>query len=88
MTIIQWLVFRGIGHAQVGANEVIPHLPIVACGRTAWPGLVKYQPKPPPRMCEECAAALGIASSQPAREAVMMRRQNKSRDLPGQGRLF
>ncbi len=59
-TIIQWLVFRGVGHAQTGVNEVIPELPVVACGRTAWPGLVKYQTGPPRRICEECAAIVGI----------------------------
>ena len=64
--IIQWLVFRGVGHAQTAVNEVVPHLPVVACGRTSWPGLVKYQPRQPERICEECGAALGMASPPPS----------------------
>ncbi len=62
-TVVQWLIFRGVGHAQVGMNPVVSTLPVVACGRTAWPGLVKYKPKPPLRICDECSVALGLVAT-------------------------
>ncbi len=80
--VLQWLVFRGIGHAQVGTNEVIPHLPIVACGRTAWPGITRYQSRRPGRVCEECSAAI---------EGTEKRQTPSAKSpppLPKQGSLF
>ncbi len=87
MTIVQWLIFRGVGHAQVGTNEIVSVLPIVACGRTSWPGIYRYSATRPKHICRDCEAALGIAASSPAREAVMARRQSEP-SKPEQGSLF
>ncbi len=87
MTIVQWLIFRGVGHAQTGTNEIVSVLPIVACGRTSWPGIYRYSAARPKHVCRDCEAALGHTSSAPAREAVIARR-NTEPPTPSQGSLF
>ncbi len=65
MTIVQWLIFRGVGHAQTGTNEIASVLPIVACGRTSWPGIYRYSAARPKRVCRDCEAALAIDRVEP-----------------------
>jgi acetone carboxylase gamma subunit len=101
--IVQWLIFRGIGHAQTGTNAVVPTLPVVACGRTAWPGIYRYTPTQPKHLCPECAVALGIAAPakgypiQPPADAPALSELEREADgrpplrkppKPSQGQLF
>ncbi len=87
MTIVQWLVFRGVGHAQTGTNsDILSPQPVVACGRTSWPGLVKYQNKPPKHLCPECAAAAGLAAPTEKRQTVSVKSVEPAK--PSQGNLF
>jgi hypothetical protein len=80
---VQWIVFRGVGHGQVDDPNGWSVL-TAACGKTTWPGLLKFQSKPPPRICEKCAVALGMDAKG--------KRQTPSAELtppkPHQGSLF
>ena len=88
MTIIQWLVFRGVGHAQVGTDPGIAmSRPVVACGRTSWPGVYRYAQDRPKHLCPDCAVALGIGHSAAVREGVVERREPEPKK-PSQGNLF
>ncbi len=90
--IIQWLVFRGVGHAQTGVNPVVETLPVVACGRTSWPGIYRYSQYRPKHVCPECAAAVGLAPT--ARTAAVLTTDHtdhtdgKGSSKPSQGQLF
>ena len=102
VTIIQWLVFRGVGHAQTGVNAVIETLPTVACGRTSWPGIYRYSQYQPKHVCPDCAMALGIAApakrqTASAESAVLSTTENTEHTekkgpvgpaKPKQGQLF
>ena len=84
MHVIQWIIFRGVGHAQIGQPASPFRPPPVACGRTAWPGLLRYDSRPPKHVCEDCAAALGIDFER--RAAVKASRPEPPK--PEQGSLF
>jgi hypothetical protein len=81
MEVIQWISFRGIGHAQIGTTGN-PPLPTVACGRTSWPGLIRYPKTKPTQICRECAAALGLDAAAPKPEPT------STPTTPRQGSFF